>query len=57
MGRDHFRLKYTMSPGFQGGTVWMWVDDAFRFNTFETEAEARKFVAQWGIEDRVEWRL
>lgn len=35
----------------------MWLDDTFRHDTFESEADARKFVAQWGIEDRVEWRL
>lgn len=57
MGREHFRHKYVMSPGFQEGTIWMWVNDTFSHATFETEADARKFVAQWGIEDRVEWRM
>ena len=58
MGREMFPRRYVMSPGWnQKGTVWMWLDDTFRHNTFESEADARKFVAQWGIEDRVEWRL
>jgi len=57
IGQRHFTRRYVMSPGVPEGTVWMWQDDIYRTNTFPSEDAARAYVAMFGIEDRVDWRL